>query len=52
MRRSMHVVSQVHTVIILPLVLWALAREGQAIREDKAFGWDDNVGFVHAVACG
>lgn len=50
--RSIHVVSQVHTMIIVPLALWSLAREAEERRSDKAFGWDDDVGFVHAVACG
>jgi len=39
-------------MIIVPLALWSLAREAEERRSDKAFGWDDDVGFVHAVACG
>lgn len=49
---SMHVVSQVHTAIIVPMSLWSLAREAEDRARDKAFGWDDDMGFVLAVACG
>lgn len=48
----MHVVSQVHTAIIVPMSLWSLAREAEDRARDKAFGWDDDMGFVLAVACG
>jgi len=46
---SIHVVSQVHTVIIVPLSLWVLWNEHI---KDRAFGWDEQVGYVHAIACG
>lgn len=49
---SMHVVSQVHTVIIVPLALWTMAREMEERETDKAFGWHGDVGFLHAIACG
>ena len=48
----MHVASQVHTAIIVPLAVWSIVREGEERGRDKAFGWNKNVGFVHAVASG
>lgn len=51
-RRSIHVVSQVHTVIIVPLSLYILATETKERGRDRAFGWAEEVGFVHAIAVG
>lgn len=50
--RSIHVVSQIHVIIVVPLVIWVLARETKERSEDRAFGWSEDVGFVHAIACG
>ncbi|KAG5643227.1 hypothetical protein DXG03_001311 [Asterophora parasitica] len=47
---SIHVVSQLHALIIVPYALWVIAHESAA--PDRAFGWDENVGHVHAIACG
>ncbi|EDR14781.1 uncharacterized protein LACBIDRAFT_305847 [Laccaria bicolor S238N-H82] len=49
---SIHVVSQVHTVIILPLSLWCILIESPERTSDRAFGWEKNIGYVHAIACG
>ncbi|KAF8077735.1 TLC domain-containing protein [Lyophyllum atratum] len=49
---SIHVVSQVHTVIIVPFALWVLWNESPVRNQDRAFGWDEQVGYVHAIACG
>ncbi|GLB34737.1 putative TRAM, LAG1 and CLN8 homology domain [Lyophyllum shimeji] len=49
---SIHVVSQVHTVIIVPLSLWVLWHESPERVQDRAFGWDHRTGYVHAIACG
>ncbi|KAG5654123.1 hypothetical protein H0H81_007175 [Sphagnurus paluster] len=47
---AIHVVSQVHAVLIVPLSLWVLWNESPA--PDRAFGWDARAGHVYAVACG
>jgi len=49
---SIHVVSQVHAVIIVPFALWVLWNESPARNQDRAFGWDEQVGYAHAIACG
>lgn len=50
--RAIHVVSQVHAVVVVPLALWVLYNEPPERVRDRAFGWDDRVGYVHAFACG
>lgn len=50
--RSIHVVSQLHAVIIVPLALWVLSREPPERGTDRAFGWGFDIGQVHAIACG
>ncbi|KAF5331117.1 hypothetical protein D9619_005379 [Psilocybe cf. subviscida] len=49
---SIHVVSQVHVLIIIPMALWCIWNESPEWSQDKAFGWDSRVGYVHAIACG
>ncbi|KAF8643855.1 hypothetical protein AX16_008872 [Volvariella volvacea WC 439] len=51
---AIHVVSQVHTVIVVPLALWNIYKEpsGYIDNQEKAFGWTDSAGFLHAIACG
>ncbi|KAF5380871.1 hypothetical protein D9615_004148 [Tricholomella constricta] len=49
---SIHVVSQIHTLIIVPYAAWVLWHESPARGADRAFGWDEQVGYVHAIACG
>ncbi|KAF8163559.1 TLC domain-containing protein [Crassisporium funariophilum] len=49
---SIHVVSQVHVVIIVPYALWVILNEKPDRGAERAFGWDENVGYVHAIACG
>lgn len=44
--------SQVHAVIIVPLALYILATETKERGQDRAFGWAEEVGFVHAIAAG
>lgn len=46
----MHIVSQVHALIIIPLAWNAIHIE--SLEKDRAFGWDDYNGFVQAIACG
>lgn len=48
--RSIHVVSQVHSIIIVPLALRTLHLS--ALEKDRAFGWHPDSGFVQAIACG
>ncbi|KAF9014057.1 TLC domain-containing protein [Cyathus striatus] len=49
---SIHVVSQVHTVIIVPLSLWVILKEEPGRDQERAFGWDDRAGPVFAIASG
>lgn len=48
--RSIHVVSLVHSVVIIYLSWSALRIPG--LEKDRAFGWDDRAGLVFAVAIG
>jgi hypothetical protein len=50
--RSIHVVSQVHTLIIVPMSIWCIVNQNEDIANDRAFGWDDRVGYTYAIACG
>ncbi|KAG6865932.1 hypothetical protein C0991_010433 [Blastosporella zonata] len=52
---AIHIVSQIHALIIVPLSLWVVLTESSSRGADhhaRAFGWDDRVGYVHAIACG
>lgn len=49
-RRSIHVVSLVHSLIIV--VLAVRASDLPDLEKDRAFAWDDQVGLVAAVAAG
>ena len=48
--RSIHVVSLVHSLIIIVLAVWA--SDLPALEKDRAFAWDDRVGLVAAIAAG
>jgi len=50
-RRSIHVVSQVHALVIVPYALWCIIHEDPVI-QDRAFGWDGKAGYLYAIACG
>lgn len=50
--RSIHVVSQVHVLIVVPYALWCILNETPEHGQDRAFGWNEHVGYVHAIACG
>jgi len=47
---SIHVVSQVHALIVVPLALRSL--EFEELEKDRAFGWHPEIGTLEAVACG
>ncbi|KIM48787.1 hypothetical protein M413DRAFT_86010 [Hebeloma cylindrosporum] len=49
---SIHVVSQVHVLIVVPFALWCILNETPEDGQDRAFGWNEHVGYVHAIACG
>jgi len=49
---SIHVVSQVHALIIVPYALWSIWHEPAAQNADRAFGWNPVAGYVHAIATG
>ncbi|KDR73589.1 hypothetical protein GALMADRAFT_251329 [Galerina marginata CBS 339.88] len=49
---SIHVVSQVHVLVVVPYALYSILHESPERGDDKAFGWDPKVGYVHAIACG
>lgn len=50
--RAIHVVSQVHSVIIVSAALYSIWTETPDRELDKAFGWSDTTGFVHGIAVG
>jgi len=45
-----HVVSQLHVILVVPLAFSCVGFENLA--KDKAFGWDDRVGLLQGIACG
>ncbi|KAJ7775139.1 TLC domain-containing protein [Mycena metata] len=47
---AVHICSQLHAIIILPLALRCLALP--ELDADRAFGWHERSGTVQAVACG
>jgi len=49
---SIHVVSQVHVLIVVPYALYCILHGTPGRDQDKAFGWDPTVGYVHAIASG
>jgi len=49
---SIHVVSQVHVLIIVPYAFWAILHDSPERSRNPAFGWDERAGYVHAIACG
>lgn len=49
---AVHIVSQVHSVIIVTVAFCAVLTETPDLELDKAFGWSDTTGFVHGIAVG
>ncbi|KAF8809091.1 hypothetical protein BYT27DRAFT_7188174 [Phlegmacium glaucopus] len=49
---SIHVVSQFHVLVVVPTALWCILHENPEHESNRAFGWDDKAGYVHAIACG
>jgi len=49
---SIHVVSQVHVLIIVPYALWCILHDSPERLSNPAFGWDEKAGYLHAIACG
>ncbi|KAH6918382.1 TLC domain-containing protein [Coprinopsis sp. MPI-PUGE-AT-0042] len=49
---SIHVVSQVHALVVVPMAMWAIWNEGPETEQNRAFGWDDRIGQAYAVALG
>ncbi|KIK59585.1 hypothetical protein GYMLUDRAFT_44540 [Collybiopsis luxurians FD-317 M1] len=45
---SIHVVSQVHALVVVPLALYAM--NSPELNKDRAFGWDDQSGKLQAIA--
>jgi len=53
--RNIHVVSQVHALIVVPFSLYCIFSEGPErgkTARDRTFGWDPLVGHVQAIAAG
>lgn len=50
--RAIHVVSQLHTLIIVPMSIWCMVKESEELENNRAFGWDDRIGHTFAIACG
>ncbi|KAF9447661.1 DUF887-domain-containing protein [Macrolepiota fuliginosa MF-IS2] len=49
---AIHVVSQVHSVIIVAGAIYCIWTETPDREQDRAFGWSDTTGFVHGIAVG
>ncbi|KAF9532161.1 TLC domain-containing protein [Crepidotus variabilis] len=50
---SIHVVSQVHALIIVPYAAWCILHEAsESSLQDRVFGWDSRAGHLFAIACG
>ncbi|KAF8743632.1 hypothetical protein AX14_001690 [Amanita brunnescens Koide BX004] len=51
---GIHFTSQINVLLLVPLSLWCMKTSTQDSTDhlDKAFGWDDNAGFVNAIAAG
>ncbi|KAF8637325.1 hypothetical protein AX17_002827 [Amanita inopinata Kibby_2008] len=51
---AIHVVSQCHVLVIVPLALRyiMLEKPDGDDHHDRAFGWDEHAGLVNAIACG
>jgi hypothetical protein len=47
-----HSVALVHALVVIPLAFQCLNLPALDGPRERAFGWDDRVGFVHAIACG
>ena len=45
-------VSQVHVLIIVPYALWCILNDSPERLSNPAFGWDEEAGYLHAIACG
>ncbi|KJA16874.1 hypothetical protein HYPSUDRAFT_71051 [Hypholoma sublateritium FD-334 SS-4] len=50
--RAIHIVSQVHVLLVVPCALWCIVHQSPENEQDRAFGWDAQVGYVHAIAAG
>jgi hypothetical protein len=47
-----HSVAFLHAVVIIPLAIGSLGLPALDGVRERAFGWDDRVGMVHAITCG
>ncbi|CAG8780951.1 2225_t:CDS:1, partial [Acaulospora colombiana] len=47
-----HSVALVHAIVIIPLAFQILNLPALDGPRERAFGWDDRAGFVHAIASG
>ncbi|KAK2466750.1 hypothetical protein APHAL10511_001008 [Amanita phalloides] len=51
---GIHFTSQINVLLLVPLTLSCIKTDTPDSNDhfDRAFGWDDRVGFVNAIACG
>jgi len=49
---SIHVVSQVHVLVIVPYSFWSILHDSPERSMNPAFGWDEKAGYAQAIACG
>jgi len=49
---NVHAVSMAHAMVVAPLAAYHLLLLPSFGRRDKAFGWDDQMGTLHAIAVG
>ncbi|PPQ65311.1 hypothetical protein CVT24_011438 [Panaeolus cyanescens] len=47
---SIHVVSQIHVLVVVPAALWCISNEKPGRDQERAFGWDNNAGYVLAIS--
>lgn len=46
------VISMLHALVVIPLAFQCLNVPGLSGPRERAFGWDDQVGLLHGIACG
>lgn len=47
-----HSVGLLHAVVVIPLAIGCLHLPALEGTRERAFGWDDRIGLVHAISCG
>lgn len=48
--RSIHIVSQVHALIVVPYASWCILHEKPEYSDNRAFGWNPEAGHLLAIS--